>query len=242
MIIDSHNHMGGPDRGDGASQSASEIIARMDRAGVDRAVVFPFNEIDPGISFSNANNNIIEEISKYPDRLIGWARLDPGYGDEALSELERSARIGLSGIKLHPKAQNFNPQDEYVFKIIEEASGLGLPVVFDNGKEIFSNSEIANLASLVEESVIILAHLRGRGLLEAALENENVYLGTVKSPVPAIEKVLEKIEPSRIIAGSDSPYASMRYEMNDKFREIEILTDRDRELICGENIERILGL
>ena len=35
MVIDAHNHMGGPDKGDGYAQSPDEIVARMDAAGVD---------------------------------------------------------------------------------------------------------------------------------------------------------------------------------------------------------------
>lgn len=242
MIIDSHNHLGGPDKGDNAEQSADDIIKRMDHAGVDKAIVFPFNEIDPGVSFSKANDRTINEIKKYPDRLIGFARLDPNFRDEAAREAERAIEAGLSGIKLHPKGQNFSPTNPGVLRIIEISAEYGVPVVFDNGKNISPNIEIAKLASQVEGAVIILAHMRGDGLIEAAQENENVYLGTVKAGVPIIKKVIETVEPERIIAGSDSPYANMKYEMIDKFEEIDILSKGDKDLIRGKNIAKILDI
>ena len=135
MIIDAHNHVGGPDRGDGKRQSAEEIVAEMDRLGIDRAVIFPFSEINPGISFSMANNRTAEAINKYPDRLIGFARLDPNFGKKAVEELRRDVEIGLVGIKLHPSSQKFSLRSEHLKNIIKKAAMLNIPIIFDSGKK-----------------------------------------------------------------------------------------------------------
>lgn len=73
MIIDIHNHVGGPDRGDKMKQSPEEIVASMDRAGIDKSVIFPFNEINPGISFSRANNYIASAMKKISGK-THWIR------------------------------------------------------------------------------------------------------------------------------------------------------------------------
>ncbi len=241
MIIDSHNHVGGPDKGDGAKQSHEDIIAVMDRIGIDKAVIFPFNEMEPGISFSNANSYILEGVRKYPDRLVGFARLDPNFKEAAVREAERAVASGLSGIKLHPKGQNFPTSHPWALKIVEKSAELGVPVVFDNGKDISPNREIAKLAG-VEGSVISLAHMRGGDFIETAKENENIYLGTVKADIMDVEKAIAALGPQKIIAGSDSPYASMEEEMIKKFERIDTLSLRDKELIRGGNIARILGV
>ncbi|KAF5411764.1 MAG: hypothetical protein C5S43_02895 [Candidatus Methanocomedens sp.] len=44
VVIDAHNHLGGPDKGDGMTQTVDDIISRMDAAGIHKAVVFPFND------------------------------------------------------------------------------------------------------------------------------------------------------------------------------------------------------
>ncbi len=72
VVIDAHNHLGGPDKGDGMSQSADDIISRMDAAGIHKAVVFPFNDEDPGISFSRSNDQVYSDVAGNPDRLIGF--------------------------------------------------------------------------------------------------------------------------------------------------------------------------
>jgi hypothetical protein len=41
MLIDSHVHVGGPDRGDGATLGPEELISEMNRLGVEQVVVFP---------------------------------------------------------------------------------------------------------------------------------------------------------------------------------------------------------
>jgi hypothetical protein len=52
----------------------------MDSSSIDKAVVFPFNEADPGISFSKANDFIADAVGQYPERLIGFGRLDLNVG------------------------------------------------------------------------------------------------------------------------------------------------------------------
>jgi predicted TIM-barrel fold metal-dependent hydrolase len=242
VIIDSHVHIGGPDKGDRKSLFPEALIAEMDRLGIDKAVVFPFNDTDQGKTFFNSNLRVAEYARKHEDRIIGFCRLDPNEGEKAIDELIRSIELGLSGVKLHPKAQDFTPENPWVLKIIKSAALFGVPVVFDTGKEIFPNSAIAKLAGEVADANIILAHMRGEGFIEAAEEHENVYLGTVKvMDLKIIENAISRLGPEKIIAGSDYPYVPMDYEMIGKFDDIG-LSGRERELVAGENIERILGL
>lgn len=243
MIIDSHNHVGGPDKGDGAKQSPEEIVRIMDSIGVDKAVIFPFNEIDPGISFSNANDAIARAARKFPDRLIGFCRLDPNFGDRALEELERSiGELGLKGVKLHPTGQDFTPEHPYALKIIERAAEFKVPVVFDNGKAMSPNEGIGKLAERVPDAQIILAHMRGDKFIEVPEEHENVYLGTVKAgALEKIEEAVGRLGAEKIIAGSDSPYSSMKGEMIEKFDRTDI-SEREKALIKGGNMARLLDI
>ncbi|NOZ59687.1 MAG: amidohydrolase family protein [Euryarchaeota archaeon] len=243
MIIDSHVHLGGPDRGDGSRQDVGELLERMDRAGVEKAVVFPFNEAEPGISFASANNFIAKAQRENRERIIGFARLDPHYREAAILEAKRALReLGLRGIKLHPAAQKFYPDHPFVVRILQTAARFSAPVVFDNGKPESRNSELAKLADQVPEATIILAHMRGEGFIEACEGRPNVYLGTVKAKPEHVLQAVDALGAERIIAGSDAPYASMRYEMVEKFEALESLSEEERALIRGGNIARLLKL
>jgi|Deesub1362A_J573_1020465.scaffolds.fasta_scaffold00016_81 hypothetical protein len=242
MIIDSHVHMGGPDK-DGATLTPEELVNSMEDIGVDKAIVFPFNDIDPGISFSKANNAVSSAVEKYPEHLIGFCRLDPNFEEKTLEELERSINeLGLKGVKLHPTAQAFTLDHPYVLEVIKKAAEHGVPVVFDNGKKESPNEGIGKLAGEVPDAIIILAHMRGENFIEVCEEHKNLYLGTVKAwNLNKIKEALVRLGPRRIIAGSDSPYSNMRKELIEKFEEIELNKDV-KELILWKNIARVLKM
>lgn len=242
MIIDAHNHVGGPDKGDHAQQSHEEIVARMDKVGIDKAVIFSFNEINPGISFSIANDYIASAVKKYPNRLIGFARLDPNYGEKAILELERAIKkLGLKGLKLHPTSQNFSLDNPYVLQIIKKASELGIPVILDSGKPLSLPRKIGRLAELVPEAKLIMAHMRGPKYLEVAEKFDNVYLGTTGMfDLSKLQEALQRLGAEKLIAGSDSPYVAQEREIK-KFDLIPGVKEEEKAMILGENIRKILG-
>jgi predicted TIM-barrel fold metal-dependent hydrolase len=70
----------------------------------------------------------------HPDAFLGFASVDPWKGENAIVELERSVRdLGLRGLKLHPTAQAFRPDDRRVYPLWETAAGLGIPVTVHTG-------------------------------------------------------------------------------------------------------------
>jgi len=242
LIIDAHNHVGGPDKGDHAKQSPEEIVATMDKVGIGKAVIFPFNEINPGVSFSLANNYIASAMKKYPNSLIGFARLDPNYGEKAILELERAIKeLGLKGLKLHPTSQNFSLDNPYVLRIIKEASELGIPVIFDSGKPLSPPEKIGTLAELVPEAKLIMAHMRGEKYLEVTQKFDNIYLGTTGMfNLSKLQEALWRLGAEKLIAGSDSPYIAQEREIQ-KFDLIPGIKEEEKALILGANIKRILG-
>ncbi len=71
--------------------------------------------------------------SEHPE-LIPFIGLDPIMGEEAmLAETEARRSEGARGIKLHPAAQRFYPNDRRLRPVYERAQSLGWPVVFHSG-------------------------------------------------------------------------------------------------------------
>lgn len=221
-IIDAHNHLGGPDKGDGMSQNADEIITGMDAAGIDRAVVFPFNEKDPGISFAGSNDLVYDSVSKYPDRLVGYARLDPNVGDRAVDEARRCMDMGLSGIKLHPHSQKFSIDHPTVRQIAQYVANEcpDRPILFDNGKPASPNKLIGNLAGEFPEVTFILGHMRGGDFIEVTAAHDNIFIQTTGVPqIEIVQECADELGADRIMMGSDSPYHAMKEEV----RKVEAL-------------------
>jgi len=244
MVIDSHNHLGGPDRGDGRSQSPDEILSRMDKAGIDMAVVFPFNEEDTGVSFSRTNTYVADAAGKHPDRLIGFCRIDPNCGVGAMEELVRSVRgLGLKGIKLHPSSQKFSLDNPALLDILGAAEEMGVPALFDTGKKESPPSGIAKLAARFPRLPIIMAHMN---LLDetvrAAEAAPNIIVGTTGYfNVRGLGRAIEELGAERFASGSDSPYIKMEDELG-KFMRVPGLSEHGRRLVTGLNIARALGI
>jgi hypothetical protein len=243
MIIDYHNHLGGPDKNDGRAQSPDELIGRMDAAGVDMAVVFPFNEEGVGDNFERSNDYIAKAATAHPDRIIGFCRLDPNTGDSAVKELERSVKeLGLRGLKLHPSAQNFTLDGPELFLLCAAIQDMKVPVVLDTGKKGSPPVLAGRLAAMFPEMTLIMAHMNVFGdTMAAAKQNPNVLVGTTGYfNLKRLLKGIKELGAERFVSGSDSPYIEMESELG-KFNKIDI-TEYERGCITGSNIAGVLGV
>src|SRR3954464_12518926 len=81
---DVHTHTGFNDP-DGVTGSADELLAALDRAGHERAVVFATAERD---AYPPANDRVVGEIEASGGRLSAFCRVAPNAGDP-IPEIER---------------------------------------------------------------------------------------------------------------------------------------------------------
>jgi predicted TIM-barrel fold metal-dependent hydrolase len=95
---------------------AEDVLAAMDKAGVDRTVLLGFPWRDPALC-ARHNDYLIDCVRRYPDRLIGFAIVQPAAGTAAAQELARCLDAGLLGCgELGPDGQDF---------ALESAADLG---------------------------------------------------------------------------------------------------------------------
>lgn len=103
-------------------------------AAVSRAVVLAFRSRYLGIDVPN--EYVAGYVNEHPDRLIGFAAVDPADSDPA-GELENAVKkLGLKGLKLAPSSQNFHPMDERMQPVYRMAQNLGVPVLFHQATTI----------------------------------------------------------------------------------------------------------
>ena len=144
MIVDCHTHIWRREHlsegfvaaaiGEAARGKLETILPeRHFRAlqGVDRAVVTGWRsrclEVDV------PNDFIAEYCRQHPEKLIGFACVDPSE-PEALSELEHAVdHLGLRGLYLAPVYQNFHPLHTDAIPLYEAARERRLPVLLDLG-------------------------------------------------------------------------------------------------------------
>ncbi len=156
MIVDVHTHtprwktsppetdkrlnaMWRPDQTQSTAHTWDEYLKAMEP--VDRAIVFNIAshpaqpEPDGQLTYPAAqvNDDTAAIVHTHPEKLIGFLSVNP-HDPNALDEIERGTQdLGLSGIKLGPNYQHFDPLGPEAFRVFKRAEELSLPILLHQG-------------------------------------------------------------------------------------------------------------
>lgn len=243
MIIDGHTHLGKRAYGTISrrfeiSVTAEHLINVMDKNRIDKAVV-------TSLTSSSKHNRYVQKVIKeYSNRLIGFYWANPRYSrikrdlEEALRDHE------FKGVKLRPESDDFRIHKlSVVGPIMEVTEEWSVPVfIHSSSRDLRSTpSAIARIAELFPKVTIILGHMGGesRVSIDIAKRSPNILIdsSTVRNP-RSISEAVRILGPKRIVFGSDFPYMRQSVER----AKIEKLRGRDKWLILGDNIAKILKI
>jgi predicted TIM-barrel fold metal-dependent hydrolase len=207
--FDAHTHIGQHDP-DGVTGTREELLAGLDRAGHDRALVFPTHE---PAGYAPANAAVRADCARTPGRLRTLVRVDPNHPD-ALAEARRGLEEGAVGIKLHPRSDAFTlPHpvvDELAAALSAHNSWRGGILLFHAGRGIpaLGPSAIA-IAEQYPNVRLILAHtgVSDLGLVAAAAGRlPNLCFDTAWWQIDDMLQLYATIPPGQIHYASDMPY------------------------------------
>jgi uncharacterized protein len=254
MIIDAHGHMGPafetrPPLLKGVV--ADDIIRILDGAGIDMVCLFaPAWEgpefIDP--EYKQANRAIYEAMKRYPDRIIGVARIDPNFRGKAIDEMRRCREeYGFRGLKLHPLWEHFLPNNfRLMAPVVELCEEYGWPIFCHSG--YYPTCEPALFIPLAERypnvNIILfhLAYAHTSDAIIAANRCSNLFLETsANSTASAIREVLRNVPPTQFIYGSDLPFTQPE-DVIGKIVNQPGIDDGTRRLVLGGNIAHLLDM
>lgn len=247
--------------------TVEQLLADMDAAGVDRVVM-------QGIYFRHhqtcvaQNNWYIDWCTQYPDRLLGFATVQPLAGRQALDEVKRAIDRGLVGIgEILPAAQGHSIRDDPFLAVVELAIELDVPLCL-HGAEPVGHDYPGRVETPLQDYVwlarqypalkLILAHLGGLlpfYELNRSVQNgmRNVYYDTAAAPLlyrPDVYRTVAQIAGAeKVLFGSDYPLLiyprrSRIPGFGDLLAEIRGsgLDEEQLTLILGGNIKKLLGL
>jgi predicted TIM-barrel fold metal-dependent hydrolase len=210
-----------------------DAIRLFDKHNVERAIVFPNPNV--GDMYPRMNDYIAKSVRKYPKRLVGFGRVDPRRED-AIKELTRTKKsLGLTGLKLHPVVECFRPDHPFFNKFFQQATKLGLPILFHTGDGFSSPGLISKTAKKYPKLPIILGHLK-EGALNTMQQFDNTYVET-SGTLPDLIELAADIDENRILFGSDIPY--YRYPTQIAIVEASEITQRAKRKVLYENFQRL---
>ena len=134
-------------------------IADMDAAGINMQVlscpVQP-QQLPPDIAVSavrDANDELMAEISKHPDRFAGFCALPWPDPDAAAKELDRAAKLGYRGVLIGGRAilEGGFLDDPCFTPVLEAAEALNMPIYAHPGApmDVVQQAYYAGLDDLV---------------------------------------------------------------------------------------------
>jgi hypothetical protein len=204
-ICDAHVHLGksGPWQPyHDPTIYVADLIRLFNKYEVERAVVFPNPNV--GDKYPEMNDYIANCVRKYPDRLVGFGRVDPRRED-AVEELTRiKNQLFLTGLKLHPMVECFRPDHPFFNRFFQEAGKLGLPILFHTGDGFSSPALLTKIAKKYPKLPLILGHLK-EAALNTMKQFDNSYVET-SGTLPDFIELATDIDEDRILFGSDVPY------------------------------------
>ncbi len=78
------------------------------------------------------SEQVADLVATAPDTFVGFGAVDPHQAD-APDHVDRTADLGLHGLKFHPSAQRFDPSDPVHRPVFERAARRGLVCLFHTG-------------------------------------------------------------------------------------------------------------
>ena len=217
MIIDCHGHGSLTGR---FLLTPKDLVRSLDRYGVDKICISApvvGAKAEPK-AIREANDDVLAAVRLFPDRLMGYCFVHPGYAREAQDEIMRCvADHGMIGIKLY---HHYKMNDPVQFPIIERTIALGVPILMhagypaapelrDQQPNLATGDQFADVAARYPEALFICGHIGGGGDWERQLKllrsAPSVYLDTSGSVADAgmIERCVRELGVKRLLFGCD---------------------------------------
>jgi len=262
MVIDTHIHF------------FADSIAQKARTRLYEAAKIPgytdFTETDTRRKLKewNVDLGVVLPVATKPSQqrtINDWARTIQGDGlisfgtihplaEDAIEEVRRIKEMGLYGVKLHPDYQGYYFDEERIFPLYEEISGLGLPVVVHAGFDPVSPKtthatpeRIARVQKVFPKMKLVAAHMGGVGMLDDAekyIVGTNTYIDISLSArmcePQQYRRIIKNHGAGKVLFASDCPWSTPPQEL--EMLERAGLEAGEMERILHQNAAELLGL
>lgn len=240
-----------------------DYLNDMKNAGIDKAVMVSFapdNQLKNNnfwtVAITRSGKN---RPAKYP-MFIPFISVSPSMnGRTPVEELEHKYNWGMKGLKIHPIAQNFSPDDERMWPVYDWMVKHDLPITAHSGMNIDNKSDLGEPNRWIKvlenfpDLKLILAHL-GSGFWDQTVEIADKYPNVMFDTAIAISHIdspttlddeeaidlIKTIGSHRILFGSDYPWVNPGKDIM-KIKSLEISIE-DKKRILGENAVRLFDL
>ena len=232
-----------------------DCLRRMDRYGVERALLVPNNDQYLYDQDPNETNRFLGNVVKgHPDRF--WAFADVTASGAYFIEqtpyiLERAVtEYGLSGLKIHPTNLHMDADDLRLVPVLRKAAELGVPVMFHANPcrlgfhDNCAPDRINRMIQVFPDLDIITAHLGGMKWQDAVSGCTWVDMSYILPKLAELygieqtNRILRAFGPDRLLFGTDFPDGD--YDVYFTLLDQMDFTEEEIEKIAWKNLEELL--
>jgi len=205
---------------------------------------------------------VAQVADKFPDRVIGFASVDP-HKKSSVHDLERAVKdLKLRGLKLHPQVQAFEPNDHTYYPIYAKCVELDIPVTFHTGSTYWGAGLrgggglklrlsdpmlLDDIAADFPELKLIMAHPGWPWQdeqLAIAAHKENVFIDlsgwSPKYFQPLLVTYMAKLIPHKFLFGTDYPMMSPSRWLRD-FEALPVRAEV-KQMVLRDNAMKLLRI
>ena len=193
------------------------LRSAMEKSETDLCVVLP-------VATNAKQTETINEFAKTvtDEHMLSFGSVFPG-GSDSIRILEKLAKEGFLGIKLHPEYQGANIRSREVIDIVNKCFDLGMTVVLHTGVDLgipppvhCTPQQMRAALNYFDGSNVVAAHLGGFMMwddVEEYLVGTNIILDTSMlsryMDSAQCERIIRSHGFDKVVCGSDSPWEDL---------------------------------
>lgn len=237
-------------------QTLDEVVADLNRHNIVTAVITG-RDCETTYGAKSNNDSVVEFVSKYPEKFIGFVGLDPHKGMKAIEELKVSvSELGLKGAAVDPYLAQIYANDAKYYPIYSKCCELEIPIVFTTGPATLVPNAIIDhvapryidfVAKDFPELKIVISHGGYPWVNEAIIVAErhrNVYIDLSEyefSPMSeAYIQAANTMIPDKILYASAHPFVDFKQALQ-TYEKLDFKPDVYQK-IMHDNAAKLLGL
>ncbi len=242
-IYDAHAHLGKWPSITMREYNEDHIVNYMNYMSIKKTMLSSSMAICS--DFKAGNKELEAAIAKYPDRLLGLVTVNPNYKDGMVEEYKKyESNQNFLGIKIHPSYNGKGVLSSEYEELFEYANKKECMILVHT----FNQNDVTALAKVAEKYSgvnFIFAHAGCETGIEQMAEliknKENIYCDIPVSfaPANALEYLVAKGNPDKILFGTDSPLFDYRITYGRVL--FADISDTDKLKILGQNFKRLLS-
>lgn len=244
VVLDAHVRIG---RGREVDLSPSQLLDRMDRLGIDAALIAPAERF---IAIDNDEGNALtgRAAERSAGRLFAYGVANPWRGAAALDTLRRARDVGAVALAVDAALQGFDLHDHLLDPMLELAGEFDWPVYVRTGTPPTALPlPLASLARRYSHLTFVMGRSGATDFwidaVPALVYAANLLADTSYAPWDTVLTSFSehpRVGAGRVVFSTDAPYTVPEAEID---RVVSWpITQLERAKVLGRTMRRTIGL